>query len=311
VSFRIGANTGGDRNATLTIAAQTVTVSQTAPPPPPACTVTLSSPSSSFGSAGGSGSVGVTADPSCTWSATSSDAWITITAGTGTGNGVVSFNAAANDGVTRSGTIAILNQTFTVSEAGAAPAPGATDVILHPSAAPIVAGNWRVNTDPTAADGASLLNPDNVAAKIGTALAAPADYFEMTFDAVANTPYRLWVRGKATGDTWMNDSIYVQFDNSVASDGVTPLYQFGTTNALVWSLEDCSGCGVAGWGWQDAGGYGSGVAGPLVYFRTTGTQRIRIQVREDGLAIDQIVFSPQRYLSASPGLAKNDSTFVQ
>jgi len=48
-----------------------------------------------------------------------------------------------------------------------------------------------------------------------------------------------------------------------------------------------------------------------VFFRTTGTQRLRIQVREDGLALDQIVLSPQRYLSASPGREKNDTTIVR
>jgi len=48
-----------------------------------------------------------------------------------------------------------------------------------------------------------------------------------------------------------------------------------------------------------------------VYFRTTGQQRLRIQVREDGVALDQIVLSPQRYLTASPGAGKNDTTIVQ
>jgi hypothetical protein len=50
--------------------------------------------------------------------------------------------------------------------------------------------------------------------------------------------------------------------------------------------------------------------GPLVYFATTGTQRIRLQTREDGLSIDQIVLSPDRYLNASPGSTKNDAVIV-
>jgi hypothetical protein len=155
------------------------------------------------------------------------------------------------------------------------------------------------------------LNADRAATKIAAALPSPADYFEMTFNVVANTPYRLWLRGKATANSWANDSVFVQFDGTVASDGTTPLYAIGTANSLMWSLEDCSNCGVAGWGWQDAGGYGAGVSGPLVSFKTTGPQRIRIQVREDGVALDQIVLSPQRYLTASPGLEKDDTTIVQ
>jgi len=258
---------------------------------------------------GGSGTVNVTAEPSCAWSASSGASWI-IASGSGIGNGAVSFSAGANPGAARNGTITILDRTFTVSE-DAATAPAGTDVILHPSTATTIVGHWQPNADPLAADGASLLNPNAGAAKIGTAMATPTDYFDMTFDAVANTPYRLWLRGKATANSFANDSVYVQFEDSVASDGVTPLYEIGTTNALFWSLEDCSNCGVAGWGWQDAGGYGAGISGPPVYFRTTGTQRLRIQVREDGVALDQIVLSPQRYLTASPGLDKNDTTIVR
>jgi hypothetical protein len=73
-------------------------------------------------------------------------------------------------------------------------------------------------------------------------------------------------------------------------------------------LEDCTGCGVAGWGWQDDG-YGTGVLGPELYF-SGGPQTMRVQQREDGIAIDQIVLSPDTYLTASPGVTKNDTTIL-
>jgi hypothetical protein len=76
------------------------------------------------------------------------------------------------------------------------------------------------------------------------------------------------------------------------------------------NLEDCSGCGLSGWGWQD-NGYGAGVLGPEIYFAASGPQTIRIQVREDGLGIDQIVLSPSLYRTASPGALKNDGTVLQ
>jgi len=47
--------------------------------------------------------------------------------------------------------------------------------------------------------------------------------------------------------------------------------------------------------------------GSAIYFQNTGTHTIRVQVREDGLSIDQIVLSPQTYLSAAPGKAVNDT----
>jgi endonuclease/exonuclease/phosphatase family metal-dependent hydrolase len=53
-----------------------------------------------------------------------------------------------------------------------------------------------------------------------------------------------------------------------------------------------------------------GVMGPLIYFQSTGTQTIRVQTREDGLSIDQIVLSPQAYLNSSPGALKNDTVIL-
>jgi hypothetical protein len=76
------------------------------------------------------------------------------------------------------------------------------------------------------------------------------------------------------------------------------------------NLEDCNGCRLSNWGWQD-NGYGTGVLGPVVYFAQTGPQTIRVQTREDGLSIDQIVLSPGRFLSASPGTLKNDTTIIR
>ena len=75
------------------------------------------------------------------------------------------------------------------------------------------------------------------------------------------------------------------------------------------NLEDCSGCGIQGWGWQD-NGWGVGVLGPQIFFQNTGQQTLRVQVREDGLSIDQIVLSPTTYLNSSPGALKNDTTIL-
>ena len=47
-----------------------------------------------------------------------------------------------------------------------------------------------------------------------------------------------------------------------------------------------------------------------MYFAASGTQTIRIQVREDGLSLDQIVLSADRYLTVAPGATKNDVTIL-
>jgi hypothetical protein len=189
----------------------------------------------------------------------------------------------------------------------AAPAPDAADIVLYASEA-AAAGRWVIETDSTAAGGARLRNPDSGAAKLGAALAQPANYFELTFNATAGVPYRLWMRGKADRNYWGNDSVFAQFDGSVNASGSAE-FRIGTTGATSINIEDCSGCGIAGWGWQD-NGWGVGVMGPLIRFSRSGTQRIRVQPREDGLAIDQIVLSPSRYLNAPPGALKNDTTIL-
>jgi hypothetical protein len=182
------------------------------------------------------------------------------------------------------------------------------EVVLYAAEAPVVAGTWVVTADATAAGGARLRNPNANAAKITAALPAPASYFEMTFNAEAGRPYRLWLRGKADSNNWANDSVYAQFSGAVNQHGI-PIYEIGTSTAAEVNLEDGAGAGLSGWGWQD-NGYGAGVMGPVVYFATSGPQTIRIQQREDGLSIDQIVLSPFLFLNDAPGSLTNDATIL-
>jgi phosphatidylserine/phosphatidylglycerophosphate/cardiolipin synthase-like enzyme len=197
--------------------------------------------------------------------------------------------------------------TFTTS--GTPPEPeGTAEVVLYASAPSLRVGAWQVESDSTAAGGAKIRQPNLGAAKITTASADPANYFELTFDAEAGRGYRLWIRGKADSNSWGNDSVFVQFTNSVTSAGAAA-WRIGTTSAAEVNLEDCSGCGLSGWGWQD-NGYGTNVMGPLIYFASSGPQTIRVQTREDGFAIDQIVLSHTTFAGTSPGALKNDARIL-
>jgi hypothetical protein len=186
------------------------------------------------------------------------------------------------------------------------PAAG-DDVVLWAAEAPIVQG-WTVTADTTAAGGKRLQNANAAAPKVVTPSASPTQFFEMTFTAKAGRGYRLWMRGKAASNTYANDSAWMQFDKSVDAAG-NPVYRIGSTTGADVNLEDCSGCGVAGWGWQD-NGYGVGVLGPLIFFASDGPQRIRVQIREDGLGIDQIVLSSVKWVTTSPGALKNDTVIL-
>jgi hypothetical protein len=139
-------------------------------------------------------------------------------------------------------------------------------------------------------------------------MASPTSAFELSFTAEAGRPYRLWIRGRADQNSFANDSAYVQFSGSVTSAGA-PTFRIGTTSATPYIVEDCGGCGLSGWGWQD-NAYGAGALGPPIYFASSGPQTLRIQIREDGLSIDQVILSPAAYLTRAPGATKNDTTIV-
>jgi len=83
------------------------------------CTFIISPVGQSVSATGGSGSVNVTARSECVWTAVSNVAWITIISGNSSrGNGTVSYSVAANIGDTsRTGTVVIAGQSFSVSQA--------------------------------------------------------------------------------------------------------------------------------------------------------------------------------------------------
>ena len=192
---------------------------------------------------------------------------------------------------------------------GTAPAAGEGDVVLWAARAPVVQGNWAVVADSSAAGGSRIHTP-NGGVKVSSPLASPASYFEMSFTAAAGVPYRLWLRGKAASNSWASDSAFVQFSGSVTSTG-TPTWRIGSTSATTVSIEDCTGCGLSSWGWQDnAYNDNPGALGTPVYFEASGPQTIRVQMREDGLSLDQIVLSSEAFLTSAPGTTKNDGTIL-
>jgi hypothetical protein len=113
VNYSFAANTGPARTGTVTIAGQTFTLSQAN-----GCSPSISATSQIVSQGGGTGSIAVTVTAGCTWTATTGNPdWLTITSGTsGNGNGTVAFNAAANTGPGRTGTLTIAGQVVTVAQ---------------------------------------------------------------------------------------------------------------------------------------------------------------------------------------------------
>jgi phosphatidylserine/phosphatidylglycerophosphate/cardiolipin synthase-like enzyme/regulation of enolase protein 1 (concanavalin A-like superfamily) len=189
------------------------------------------------------------------------------------------------------------------------PAPaGATTINIWAADVPAASlvGLWQFTTDPTAAGGQALLNPDKGKAKISPPLASPANYFEATFPAMAGVPYHLWIRMRASSNSLSNYAVSAQFSDSLSAFG-SPMYQIGTASGAEVILQDGASGTISGWGWAD-NAYGT--FGPDIYFAATGTHTIRIQQRNDGAIIDQIVLSPETYIRTPPGAGRNDSTIL-
>jgi hypothetical protein len=199
--------------------------------------------------------------------------------------------------------------SFTTAGSAPPPANGATTVVMWMSNVPAanLHGNWTSLADTTAAGGAALHNPDGGAAKIAPALASPVNYFEQTFTASAGTAYHLWVRLRAQGNSLGNDSVHLQFSDALNGSGGA-IYGFGTASSAEVVLQDGSADpSIASWGWADNGW---GVLGDNIFFAATGPHTVRVQQREDGVMVDQIVLSPDTYLSSPPGTGDNDATIL-
>jgi hypothetical protein len=184
--------------------------------------------------------------------------------------------------------------------------PGTTVLWTANVSASNVFGNWQAIANASVAGGTALRNP-NVDASKRAALANPSDYFETTFEARANTAYHVWLRMRAESDSLSNDSVHVQFSDAINASGA-PVARIGTTGSSEFVLQaGPSGGAPHGWGWTD-NGWGS--AGPHWYFPTTGRHTLRVQQREDGAIVDQIVISPDAYLTRAPGWRNDDATIV-
>jgi hypothetical protein len=222
------------------------------------------------------------------------------------GSGVISGIPTAVGSFTFTVQAADTGWTGNVARQSLSIAVTSREIVMYATDATKITGTWSRVADTTAAGGVRVWNPDLGVPKLTTAFAAPTSYFELTFQAEAGVPYHLWMRGKADGNAYTNDSAFVQFSGTVDTSGGA-LYRIGTTSATVLSIEQGTAAGLSGWGWSD-NAY-DGFAAPL-YFATTGPQTIRIQVREDGLSLDQIVLSASKYAASAPGLPKNDTTIL-
>src|SRR5205823_7898529 len=129
----------------------------------------------------------------------------------------------------------------------------------------------------------------------------------VTFTADAATPYALWLRLRALNNNKYNDSIWVQVSDAQASG--SPVYPIGSASGLLVNLAtDATATSLNEWGWQN-GAYWLAQA-TTISFASSGSHTLRIQIREDGVELDQIVLSPGTYLTTPPAAHTRDPTIA-
>ena len=165
------------------------------------------------------------------------------------------------------------------------------DIVFYASEAPVRAGTWRVVSDTTAAGGRRLEQPEAGAATIDPPLANPVHYVELHRECRAR--HELPAVASAQGRGQLR----------IQRLGLGADLRHGRCQRRA-DLSDRDDLGDAG---QPAGLHGLldqrlGLAGQRLRRRCAGpaaadsppggVQTIRIQAREDGVSIDQVVLSP-------------------
>jgi hypothetical protein len=117
VRYSVAANAGTQQRQSMIVAGgKSFTITQAGVP----CTYTLTPKSASFDNRPGNGSFSLTTTgASCTWTVTSASTWIfVVSALSGTGSTTVNYLVYPNGtGASRTATIGIGGQTYTVSQA--------------------------------------------------------------------------------------------------------------------------------------------------------------------------------------------------
>jgi hypothetical protein len=189
------------------------------------------------------------------------------------------------------------------------PPTSAGEVVIYASDVPAsaVRGAWSIGAAAGSPNNVALVSTDTGFAALDAPLASPAHYVDIGFAAEAGTPYRIWLRLKALNNNKLNDAVWVQFSDARVNGA--PVYAIGSTSGLLVNLATSStATSLNNWGWQNRAYWLSQPT--TVTFASSGTHTMRIQLREDGVSLDQVVLSPSRYLASAPGGATNDTTIV-
>jgi hypothetical protein len=249
INFSVAANSGQARTGTITIAGQTFTVSQAA-----GCSYSLSATNASFQANGGTSSFRITTETGCSWNVISNTSWITVDSGNnGSGNATISFTVQPNSTASRTGTITVNGQTFTVNQAN-----GCTYNLSSTSLnVPAAGGTGSVNVTTTA--GCPRIAQSNVSWITITSAANETGNGAVTFSVAANMGSTRSGTITVGGQTFtVNQEIGCAY--SLSSSSVSFLASGGNNSFNIVSGTGCAWTAVSNADWITitSGNSGSG-----------------------------------------------------
>lgn len=239
VAYTVAANTGVQRTGTIMIAGKMFTVTQAS-----GCTYSLSPTAANLLSGDGTYTFTISSGSGCAYNAVSNSPFITITAGgSGTGSGTITYSVTANTGATRSGTITVGGQTFTVNQA-AIPTLSINNVSSKEGDGGTTAFNFTVTlsgasnqtvTVSYATANGTATAPGDFRAAAGTVSFAPGETSKTitvivngdtmieadeTFTVTLSSAVNANIAGAQGVGTIQNDDAPADFDTSFDGDGI-------------------------------------------------------------------------------------------
>src|SRR5438552_12068646 len=109
--------------------------------------------------------------------------------------------------VLRACVVAILGHTLH----GVAAAGPKDNIVIYAADVPTsnVHGLWSATTDAASPGRVKLSTPYTGWSTPNAPIATPTDYFDVSFNATANTSYTIWIRLQATNNCTCSDSVSV------------------------------------------------------------------------------------------------------
>ncbi|MBI2426736.1 MAG: prepilin-type N-terminal cleavage/methylation domain-containing protein [Candidatus Kerfeldbacteria bacterium] len=173
------------------------------------------------------------------------------------------------------------------------------EIVIHVADVCDFHGFFHLQEDVTGAEGVRMEDMPNLGARVGgysgnAADSNPSNYFDTTFKAQSGKLYHIWARMKVAADSdfGTSDSMYIQFNDSLENGD--PVNRIGTSQGLV------VGNRLQTWVWNDMRTGGIENTGNIITFEQNGDHTLRVQRREDGAALDQIILSSVAYINSKP-----------